>query len=370
MYIRELLLRNFRNYISLNLTFNPYLNILVGDNAQGKTNILEAVYYTATGRSHRTNKENELLRWQEKFFQIDLRAEKDHRKLNIEIIAADDGRKKIKLNGVPKKRTGQLVGELNVVLFSPEDLMLVKGGPAIRRKYLDIEISQVSPTYYHNLLNYHKALSQRNNLLRGIRDQKEDPQMLDVWDVQLAEFGRRIVARRIEVLKKITPLARLLHRKITSGQEELEIRYYSSVDLKDDLSGDNIKDRFIQMLSAKKKEEISRGMTLIGPHRDDLGLFVHGKDMRLYGSQGQQRTCALSLKMAELEFIRGETGEYPVLLLDDVMSELDDNRRKFLLEVVYKNIQTFITATTMNYFEEIGEKDYALFKVKNGNIIN
>lgn len=370
MHIRELLLKNFRNYISLNLTFNPYLNILVGDNAQGKTNILEAIYFTATGRSHRTNKENELLRWQEKFFQIDLRAEKDHRKINIEIITADDGRKKIKLNGVPKKRTGELVGELNVVLFSPEDLMLVKGGPAIRRKYLDLEISQVSPAYYHNLLNYHKTLMQRNNLLRSIREHREDPQNLEIWDIQLAEFGQRIIARRIDVLKKIAPLARLLHRKITDGKEELEIRYYSSVDLKDLSSGDNIKDRFLKMLLSIKKDEISRGMTMLGPHRDDLGLFVHGKDMRLYGSQGQQRTCALSMKMAELEFIRGETGEYPVLLLDDVMSELDDHRRKFLLDVVYKNIQTFITATTMNYFQEIGNKEYALFNVKNGSIIN
>lgn len=369
MYIQELFLRNFRNYISLKLSVNPYLNIFIGDNAQGKTNILEAIYYTATGRSHRTNRENELLRWQEDFFQIDLKAEKDRRKISVEIMAMADGRKKIKVNGVPKRRISELVGEINVVLFSPEDLLLVKGGPAIRRKYLDLEISQVSPTYYHNLLNYNKVLTQRNNLLRSIREHKDDPQTLDIWNSQLADFGRRIISKRIEVLKKITPLARLLHRKITAGQEELEIRYFSSVDLKEDYTGDNIKEQFLQMINQRKTEEINRGITLVGPHRDDLGIFVHGKDMRLYGSQGQQRTCALSLKMAELEFIRGETGEYPVLLLDDVMSELDNNRRKFLLEVVYKNIQTFLTATTIDYFKDIGNKEFALFKVEKGTII-
>lgn len=369
MYIQELCLRNFRNYVTLKLLVNPYLNIFVGDNAQGKTNIMEAVYYTATGRSHRTNRENELLRWQESFFQIDLKAEREHRKINIEITTMADGHKKIKVNGVPKKRFSEIVGEINVVLFSPEDLLLIKGGPAVRRKYLDLEISQVNPTYYHNLLNYNKVLNQRNNFLRSIRENRADPQMIEIWNSQLAEFGRRIIIKRIEVLKKITPLARLLHRKITAGQEELEIRYFSSVDLKEDYTVDNIKEQFLQMLSQRKTEEINRGITLVGPHRDDLGIFIHGKDMRLYGSQGQQRTCALSLKMAELEFIRGETGEYPVLLLDDVMSELDDNRRKFLLEVVYKNIQTFVTATTVDYFKEIGNKEFSLFKVEKGNIM-
>lgn len=371
LYIQELFLRNFRNYITLELKTHPNLNIFIGANAQGKTNILEAVYYTATGRSHRTNKENELLRWQETYFKIDLKAEKNNRKISIEITARDDGQKRIKVNGVPKKRISGLVGEINVVLFSPEDLMLIKGGPAIRRKYLDNEIAQVNPTYYHNLLNYNKVLIQRNNLLRSIRDRREDPQSLEIWNSQLAEFGCKIISKRIEVLKKITPLARLMHRKITDGQEELEIRYYSSVDLKMEGAGDNnIKEKFLHLINTLRDEEIKRGISLAGPHRDDFSLFVHGKDMRLFGSQGQQRTCVLSLKMAELEFMRSETGEYPVLLLDDVMSELDDQRRKFLLDVVYKNIQTFITATTMNYFKELGKKEYALFEIKKGAIIN
>ena len=368
MYIEELNLRNFRNYGSLDLKANPFLNIFIGDNAQGKTNILEAVYYTATGRSHRTSKENELLRWQEKYFQIEVQAEKYQRKIKIEIISLADNRKKLKINGVPKKRMAELVGEINVVLFSPEDLMLVKGGPVVRRKYLDNEISQVSHTYCHNLINYNKALFQRNNLLRSIREGKEKPQSLDIWDMQLAEFGQRIICKRLEVLKKLMPLARLMHRKITNGLEELEIRYYSSVDLKDEVSGDNIKENFIQLLNKLRREEITRGITLAGPHRDDFGLFVLGQDMRLFGSQGQQRTCALSMKMAELEFMRAETGEYPILLLDDVMSELDDHRRKFLLEVVYKKIQTFITATTLTYFKEIGNKEYTLFEVNKGTI--
>ncbi len=370
LYIQELFLRHFRNYIFLQLKAHPYLNIFIGDNAQGKTNVLEAVFYSATGRSHRTNKESELLRWQEKFFQIDIRAEKYRRTIRIEVIGLADGRKKIKLNGVPKKRLTELVGEINVVLFSPEDLMLVKGGPAIRRRYLDIEISQVNPTYYHNLLNYHKVLVQRNNLLRNYKMHNKGIQTLDIWNNQLADFGQRIISKRIEVIRKMAPLARLMHRKITDGQEELEIRYFPSIDINDELTGDNIKEKLLALFNTRKEEEIARGMTLTGPHREDFGLFVHGKDMRIFGSQGQQRTCALSLKMAELEFMRSETGEYPVLLLDDVMSELDDKRRKFLLEVVYKKIQTFITATTFNYFKEIGQKEYALFEVKNGIIIN
>lgn len=366
MKVLKILLKNFRNYENLEIKVHPFLNILIGNNAQGKTNILESIYYASVGKSHRTNKDSELVRWSTSFFFLLLNFDSDSREMDIEILCEQENKKKIKINGVQKKKLSELIGNLNVVMFSPEDLMLVKGSPALRRKFMDMEISQVSPVYYRYLQQYTKILTQRNNILKEINN-KENNDLLDIWDNQLVETGTKIILKRIEVLKKLIPLARLMHRKITDGLEELEIKYLSSINLGLQNEGE-IKKGFINKLAENRNEEKYRKMTITGPHRDDLGFFVNDINMKNFGSQGQQRTTALSLKLAELEYMKSETGEYPVLLLDDVMSELDKSRRFFLMKTIQNKIQTFITTTNLHYFEQTVVEKAKILNIENGYI--
>jgi len=368
LQVRSVSLRNYRNYKEIRVVFDPHLNILVGGNAQGKTNILEAIFYAATGKSHRTNFDSELILWGENVFRIDLNGEKRSSEIRIEIQVNSDGKKLLKVNNQHKKKLSELIGSLNVVLFSPEDLMLVKGSPSIRRRFLDIEISQVSPFYCHSLSNYNRVIAQRNNLLKAIRENKESEEMLDVWDFQLAEYGTYIFKKREEVLESVVPLAQSIHSKITEGRENLTISYVPSVDVKKSGQQMPLEDIFIKKLRDSRKTDIIKGITMIGPHRDDISIKIQGNVVKSFGSQGQQRTCALSLKLSEIEFMKRQTGEYPVLLLDDVMSELDTDRRKYLLEVVNDRVQTFVTTTgTEELFLPV-KNNGRVFEVKNGNI--
>lgn len=369
MQLTKLKLNNFRNYLENEINFHPFLNILVGDNAQGKTNILEAIYYLSTGKSHRTNKEQEMILWGEKDLNVKGWIDTKNGPLEISIIAKTGTRKLFKINGIDKKKIGHLLGNFNVVLFSPEDLYLIKGNPAARRKFLDEEISQVNPKYYYYLSQYQRIVFQRNELLKNLRSGKGDPDTLELWDQQLANIGSLIITKRIEVLKKLNPLARLMHRKITNGLENLEIKYVPSVEISSNLREEEIRDKIIKECALIKREEIARGLTLRGPHRDDLLFCINEQDVRAYGSQGQQRTTVLSLKLAEIEFMKSEAGEYPVLLLDDVMSELDENRRIYLLESIKDRIQTFVTTTNLHYFEEKVKKEGIIFKVIKGKVV-
>lgn len=369
MFLQEISLINFRNYNQITTQVGPYLNIIIGDNAQGKTNLLEAVYLAAIGKSHRSNRDQELVKWSSNFFRIILSINKGSSILKLEINYTLEKRKQYKINGVNKDKLVDLLGNFNAVLFAPEHLMLVKGSPHERRHFLDSEISQTNPVYYYNLQQYIRVLQQRNNFLRGIKGSQVKPEMLEVWDHQLIDLGTKIISKRMEVLKKLNPLARLVHRKITDGQENMEINYNSTLGEVVNLSSEKISERFLELLQQNFKQEVKRGYTLIGPHRDDLILKVNEYDVRLYGSQGQQRTTALALKLAELEFIKAETGQYPVLLLDDVMSELDYSRRMFLLESIQDKIQTFVTATGLEYFPEKYMEKAFLYKIKKGNIV-
>jgi DNA replication and repair protein RecF len=355
MKVSTLNLVNYRNYAELFLEFAPGINIFLGMNAQGKTNIIEAVYYAALGRSHRTNTESELIYWKKTAGSIRMDFTRFDVANSLEFQFKLEKRRRILYNG-SNIRTKELVGAMNVVLFSPEDLFLIKGSPVGRRRFLDIEISQASPAYYHELVKYTHIVTQRNTLLKRIREHKAKSSMLEIWDTQLAESAAHIVKKRLEAVKKFNMLANLMQRRISANMENLSIYYYIH-GAEDNNMTDDVVPWYNKKLRESAEIDILRGSTGIGPHRDDLILEVNGINLRSFGSQGQQRTGVLALKLAELEFLRSETGEYPVLLLDDVMSELDRSRREQLLFFIQReNIQTLITATDESYFpaEHIG----------------
>lgn len=376
MYLKKIFLKNYRNLSKVFLNLNPNVNILVGANGQGKTNFLESIYLLGTGSSHRTNIDQELIGWEKKktLIQVMLQKQEQDLKITIEIKGKE---KKIKINDNPLEKVSDLIGNLNVVLFSPEDLKLVKGGPVNRRKFIDIEVSQVSSYYYHLSKKYSHVLKQRNNLLKEIRDRKSNSKkdMLVIWDKQLVEIGSKIIIKRQQVIKKLEILARLAQRQITDGNENLSINYENEL-LKEsnkknkyeNKNKESLKLIFEEKLVNNRNREIKRGYTLIGPHRDDLLLKINEIDVRKYGSQGQQRTVALALKLAELEFMKSETGEYPILLLDDVFSELDKRRKSALFDIITDKIQTFITATEFNNLKPINFNDSLIFKVNKGLI--
>lgn len=350
VHIDKLVLHHFRNYRQLTLTLPGKINLLVGNNGQGKTNILEAVYLLCTGRSHRTIRDAEMIQWGNEAARIDLFFHKKALPHHLAMILAKPQKRQIMLNG-SLTRFKDVIGSVNAVLFSPEDLLLVKGAPGLRRRFLDMELSQASPRYYHLLLHYHRALAQRNNLLRAIRDGQGDAATLDVWDAQLAGYAAAIVTRRLAAVEKLSLVAKQLHRQLTGSQEDLTILYQLHGRLlKDRGPQDVLRQAYHAALAENRQRDIDRGYTSVGPHRDDFSLEVNGVDLRTYGSQGQQRTAVLALKLAELEYIKAEMGEYPILLLDDVMSELDRSRREQLLVFILDRIQTIITATDRQYF--------------------
>jgi len=364
MKVNKLILKNFRNYIDITLTFTQSINIFIGQNGQGKTNILEAIYYGAMGHSHRTNTDSELIRWQQESASISIFFSRLTIENNLLFKFNNNQKKEIITNNYPIKPK-ELIGLLNVVLFSPEDLMLIKGLPNMRRRFLDIEISQISPTYYQQLLKYNRIVAQRNTLLKKIREYTEKPEMLDAWDEQLAIVGDQIVKKRQVAVKKLAMLANLMHRRITNNKENLTVIYHKHGI--DDKVTEHLIDEYRFKLVELRQNDIYRGSTSVGPHRDDLILSVNGINLRTFGSQGQQRTGVLALKLAELEFIKSETGEYPVLLLDDVMSELDASRREHLIAFIQDRIQTFITATEEKYFPD--NKFGEFHQVVNGTIM-
>ena len=354
MYLEKLKLTNYRNYQLVDEKFSPKFNILFGRNAQGKTNLLEAIYYLSTGRSYRPVRDCQLIRWDKDFFVIDsfFCNERGTNRLEIKYSNSDGIRpseKEIHINGVLKKKTAEWLGRFNSVLFAPEDLYIVKGSPAERRRLIDDDISQISPLYYQKIQRYTRILNQRNHLLRRICAHKANYDELQVWNHQFCETGAQIIAKRLQVLEKLTPLTRLMHRKLTGGEENLEIRYMYGRRTELRTQQGNVPELEEMLLAEamkQQKEEIIRGGTLFGPHRDDYAILLNGADLKAYGSQGQHRTAVLAVKLAELEFFKAETGEYPVLLLDDVLSELDEKRRERLVGTLMdKDIQCFITTT-------------------------
>ena len=365
MWLKALELKQFRNYEALQLfDLSPKVNIFVGQNAQGKTNVIEAVLMLAVAKSHRTSRDSEMIRFESESALMQGLIERGERPFRLDLQLLQKG-KKSRVNGVEKRKMSDFVGHLNVVLFAPEDLQLVKGGPAQRRRFLDVEIGQVSPQYLYNLSQYQKVLQQRNTLLKEIAKKAASEEMLAIWDDQLAVYGMKVVKKRLEFVEKLEAFARDIHSRISGGREELRFAYDNSIDL---VSGDEMQERFFQELHRKRKNDILRGTTSVGPHRDDLLVKINDREVHTFGSQGQQRTASLSMKLAEIELIRSEVGEYPVLLLDDVLSELDSERQLHLLESMGERVQTLITTTTTYGLEQFMQEAAHVYRVEHGAI--
>lgn len=372
MRVKRLLLNSYRNYDFLDLEVAAQLCIFVGANAQGKTNLLEALYYLATTRSFRATRDDELIQWGADEAIMACTVEREVGESDIRIRLARNKAKLIEVNGQALRRQLDLFGHLNVVTFSPDDLQLVKGGPAGRRGFLDMELAQISAAYRHEMTTYQRILRQRNNLLKAIAERRAQAELLEPWDLQLIDTGSRIMARRAAAVTHLARFARRVHEEITQGGEQLTIRYrpfFSEADEVDDWEdSEAVRSRFSEKLRRSRAVEMRRGQTLVGPQRDDLEFLINDRDVRSYGSQGQQRTCVLASKLAEIEFMHDQTGTYPVLLLDDVMSELDQSRRRYFLSTVTGRVQTFITTTGLHSFPEEFLSQAQVTRIKAGRL--
>ena len=367
MRLERLMLRDFRNYERAEVVFSPQVNVLYGHNAQGKTNLLEAVYLLAIGKSFRTNNDRELARHGTDAFKVSgdfLGA--GGVKLFVEYSSTMEG-KSVRSNGVPLRRATELFGQVYVVLFSPDDLQLLKGGPEHRRAYLDLYLAQTNPPYRHALLSYHRLLAQRNEGLRRLRDGLAGRDELAVWNETLVAKATELARRRIGALEALGPLVSSYHQRLSGGSEQVGLVYLlggrSPATIQTDLAA-----HFRTQLAAREREEIARGLTIVGPHRDDLGIgFAAGYDLRSFGSQGQQRTAALAMKLAAVDFLAATTGESPLVLLDDVLSEFDDARKQALLQLLVQAYQTVITATSDKVFGE-ALRSFKAFRVDRGRL--
>ncbi|OON97942.1 MAG: DNA replication/repair protein RecF [Epulopiscium sp. Nele67-Bin005] len=354
MYIKMLTLNQFRNYNQAQIELCNGINILMGDNAQGKTNILEAIYLCATARSHRTSREKEVIRWSKMQSNIQLEVQKSTINHKIDFQIAESG-KRVLINKLPVIKLGELFGVLNVVMFSPEDLQLIKKSPKERRRFLDIELCQFDKLYYHSLKQYHKILKQRNQLLKSCKSQ--DMELLEVWDNQLVQYGNEIIDKRKKFIAELDLVARKIHLEISGNQETLSLVYECNV----------TQDVFLKKLESSRQRDIIRGNTSYGPHKDDLNFMINDVSARVYGSQGQQRTIVLAMKLAEIEMMEKYLGEKPILLLDDVLSELDSKRQEYLFNYT-QNTQTLITCTGIEQSVWKNQKIGKLYKVANGII--
>ena len=358
MWLNSLKLKHFRNYEEADIHFHPGLNIFLGQNAQGKTNILESIYFLALTRSHRTRSDKDLVHFQEKELRVSGIIEKNTSTIPLDIELTTKGRI-TKINHLKQSRLSDYIGTMIVVLFAPEDLQLIKGSPSLRRKFIDIELGQIKPLYLSDLSNYNHVLKQRNSYLKN--NQHIDENFLSVLDEQLVEYGCRVIQHRLDFLQKLEKFAQEKHLEISQKKEILTIEYQSSIPLQ---QVDNIQESFKLALDKSRKRDLFKQNTGVGPHRDDISFFINKMDAN-YGSQGQHRSVVLSLKLAEIKLIENITKEIPILLLDDVMSELDNDRQLKLLETISKNIQTFITTTTLNHLQHLPE-DIKIFNIVNG----
>ena len=334
MYIKSIKLNNFRNYSNQEIQLDKEINIFFGDNAQGKTNVLESIFLCAIGKSFRAKKEKELIKIDEEKATVEIEFEKIDRdgKIKIELT----NKKDVFINGIKKNKVSEILGNINIVMFSPDDIEILKSGPAKRRRFLNILISQLRPQYVYYLNMYIKTIEQRNNYLRQIKElNNPTKEMLKIWDEKLAEYASYVFNYRNEFVEKIKDKILSIHKNITQEKEEIKIKYIS-----DCLN----KEKYIEELEKNWEQDILRGYTTKGVHRDDIYIYINGKQVNIYGSQGQNRTVILSLKLSELEIIYDEIGEYPILLLDDFMSELDSKRRENCLKSI-SNAQILITCT-------------------------
>lgn len=357
MIIESIELKNYRNYDELHMEFSPGTNILYGNNAQGKTNILEAVYVCCTTKSHRGSKDRDMIHFHEDESHIKLNIRKNNVPYRIDMHLKKNKAKGVAINGVPIRKASELFGIVNVVFFSPEDLNLIKNGPSDRRKFIDLELCQLNRLYVHSLVSYNRILMQRNKLLKELMFKPEYEGTLDIYDMQLVQFGREIIRYRQDFITHLNEIIFDIHFKLSGEKEHLKIVYDPNVDT----------DGFEQQLLKSRQQDIRQKTTLTGPHRDDIGFFIDDIDIRKFGSQGQQRTAALSLKLAEIELVKKTVKDYPILLLDDVLSELDGSRQNHLLSAI-NHIQTMITCTGLEDFVNNRFRMDRLFQVVDGTV--
>ncbi|WP_208587138.1 DNA replication/repair protein RecF [Gracilibacillus suaedae] len=369
MYIQQLSLNHYRNYDHLSVQFDDKINVIIGENAQGKTNLMEAIYVLGFSKSHRTTKDKEIIQWEQNYAKIEGSVFKRKQQFPLEIQITNKG-KKAKLNHLEQKRLSDYIGALNIVMFAPEDLNLVKGSPQIRRRFIDMEIGQIQPIYIYHLGQYVKILKQRNHLLKQLQKRKSnDLTMLRVLTEQMMEHAAIILEKRFMFMKRLRTWANEIHRGISRGIEDLDLQYAPTIDVSETDEKGKIGTILRESFERLETKEVERGTTLIGPHRDDLVFYVNKKNVQTFGSQGQQRTTALSLKLAEIELIYQEINDYPILLLDDVLSELDDFRQSHLLDTIEGKVQTFVSTTSVDGIHHQTLEKAEIFRIDNGKII-
>lgn len=367
MYIKQLSLEHYRNYDTLNLTFSPSINIFLGQNAQGKTNLLESIYVLALTNSHRTNHAHELVQFGEETARIRGDIVKKTTELPLEVAIHTKGKMKgktVKVNHLLQQRLSQYFGQMNVVLFSPEDLDLIKGAPAHRRHFFDTEIGQMHPKYLHMMIEYRRFMQQRNAYLK---QDHIDATYLDILDESLAERGAYLMLERKRFLAHLEKIAANIHQHLSLGKETMTLQYDSSFPFDTDDEAE-LKALFIQQLARKRDYDILNKKTSVGLQREDFTVFINQLKTQQYGSQGQQRLAVLSLKLAEVQLFYEQSGEYPILLLDDVMSELDNHRQMKLMETIEGKVQTFITTTTLSHLQNQMSVTPTIFRVQQGQI--
>lgn len=354
MWIKRIKIKNFRNYKEQEIKLEKNINIFYGENAQGKTNIIEAIFLCGLGKSFRAKKDFEMIKLNEENAVVEIEFEKTDRNGKIKIQL--ENKKNIYLNEIKIKKLSELLGNLNIVIFTPDDINILKGEPQNRRRFLDIMISQLRPNYIHILNLYLKTMEQRNKYLKQIREEQKQEELLEIWDEKLADYAIKIYEYRKEFINKIIKKIEKIHNAITNKKEKIELKYITECD---------DKEKYLKLLKERRKLDIIKGFTTKGIHRDDFMIYINDKEINIYGSQGQNRTAMLTLKLAELQVIYDEVGEYPILLLDDFMSELDKTRRKNFLENI-RDTQVIITGTEKLDIENL---NYLEYNVSNGQVI-
>jgi len=362
MIIQKIKIENFRNYHEEEVIFHDKVNVLIGDNAQGKTNLLESIYVSSLGRSFRTTKDKEMILFEEPYARIVANYVTDEQEKKVDVGFSKEGKKEIRINNIKVEKMTEMLNHFYVVVFSPDDLKIVKEEPEKRRNFIDRELCKMKISYLNNLVQYKKILMQRNAYLKS---EKKDRQAMSVWDDALSQYGAQVILQRQMFIKELNLISSQIHEKITQGKETLEIQYEPNLKPEGDVT--RLFEKMKKKLSDTYKSDIYAGNTSVGPHKDDVMILVNGISARQYGSQGQQRTAALSMKLAEIYLIEKEKGEKPILLLDDVLSELDQDRQKYLIKALSES-QLFITAAELNPQLSEALPPGNFYKVSNGKI--
>lgn len=373
MIVKSLKINNYRNFKEAEIELNNLLNIFIGDNGQGKTNLMESIYMTSIGRTFRLNSENELINFNENKSIIEVNLFKNNRNIKIEIKLEKNKKKQVLINGVKLDKTSEMIGILNNVIFTPDDLKIIKGSPVERRKFVNIDISQIKPKYKYLLNKYKKICSERNIILKNYNTKMQNKDIITIWDDYLINVGTDIILYRRDYINKLEKHAIDIYADISGNKEKLDLNYLCNIGNINNMDKDGIKKSFHEKINTNLHHEIQYGTSMYGPHRDDVIIKINGRECKYFGSQGQQRSAILAIKLAEIEIIKEEIGEYPILLLDDVLSELDNKRKGFLMNYV-KEIQTFITTTDDRDLDVLTEsynkKKFHISEGKIGSITN